>query len=90
MVVVWLLCFGFFFFFNMKAILSFFDFWTIFCCFIFLFIFALTFHKCQIGKKAFLLFLFFAFFLKESVSLFLFFALFSIESVSFIFFCAPF
>ena len=49
----------------MKAILSFFDFWTIFCCFlIFLFIFALTFHKCQIVMKAFLSFLFFAFFFK--------------------------
>ena len=36
----------------MKAILSFFDFWTIFCCFlIFLFIFALTFHKCQIVMR---------------------------------------
>ena len=51
----------------MKAILSFFDFWTIFCCFffIFLFIFALTFHKCQIVKKAFLSFLFLPFFLRE-------------------------
>ena len=36
----------FFLFFNIKAILSFFDFWTIFLFFlIFLFIFALTFHK---------------------------------------------
>ena len=43
----------------MKAILSFFDFLAIF---LFLFIFALTFHKCQIAKKAFLSFLFFAFF----------------------------
>ena len=41
----------------MKAILSFFDFWTIFCCFfIFLFIFASTFHKCQIVMKAILSF----------------------------------
>ena len=39
-------------FFFMKAILSFFDFWTIF----FRFILALTFHKCQIVKKAFLSF----------------------------------
>ena len=75
-VVVWLLCgccvvVVFRFFFNMKAILSFFHFWTIFCCFIILFIFALTFHKCQIGKKAFLLFLFLPFF-KESVSFLLF------------------
>ena len=33
--------------------------------FIFLFIFALTFHKCQIVKKAFLSFLFFALFFKR-------------------------
>ena len=47
----------------MKAILSFFDFWTIFLLFlIFLFISALTFHKCQIVKKAILSFLFFALF----------------------------
>ncbi len=47
----------------MKAILSFFDFWTIFLLFlIFLFIFALTFHKCQIVMKAILSFLFFALF----------------------------
>ena len=53
-----------FFVFVMKAILSFFDFWTIFLCFflIFLFIFALTFHKCQIVKKAFLSFLFLLFY----------------------------
>ena len=38
----------------MKAILSFFDFWIIFC--FFLFIFALTFHKCQIVMKAILSF----------------------------------
>ena len=49
-------CVSFFFLF-MKAILSFLDFWTIFCCFyIFLFIFALTFHKCQIVMKAILSF----------------------------------
>ena len=84
------LCAFRFFLFFMKAILSFFDFWTIFCCcffsflfcfdlphvsncyesdsfiflifgpfllfFILLFIFALTFHKCQIVKKAILSF----------------------------------
>ena len=49
----------------MKAILSFFDFWSIFWLFfLFLFIFALTFDKCQIVMKAILSFLFFAFFLK--------------------------
>ena len=49
-------CFGFFLFF-MKAILSFFDFWTIFCCFFnFLCTFALTFHKRQIVMKAILSF----------------------------------
>ena len=56
-------CVSFFLFF-MKAILSFFDFWTFLLFFlnIFLFIFALTVHKCQIIKKVFLKFLFFAFF----------------------------
>ena len=39
---------------------------------IFLFIFALTFHKCQIGKKAFLLFLFCPFFKKAFLSIFIF------------------
>ena len=45
----------------MKEILSFFIFGQFLLFFIFLFIFALTFHKCQIVKKAFLSFLFFAF-----------------------------
>ena len=59
MVVVVLLCFGFFLFF-MKAILSYCDFWTFFVVFfIFLFICALTFHKCQIVMKAILHFLIF-------------------------------
>ena len=42
--------FGVFFLFFMKAILSLFDFRTIF------FIFALTFHQCQIVMKAILSF----------------------------------
>ena len=47
----------FLFLFIMKAILSFFDFWTIFCCcFYFSFHFSLTFHKCQIVMKAILSF----------------------------------
>ena len=37
--------------------------WPFFVVFFFLFIFALTFHKCQMAKKAFVSFLFFAFFL---------------------------
>ena len=114
--------------FLMKAILSFFDFWTIFCCFdfsfhfcfdlpqvsnskkailskidfwiifflIFLFIFALTFHKCQIVMKAILSFY-------DFWTIFLFFFLFSFhfcfdfpqvsnceESDSFIFIFGPF
>ena len=52
-----------FFSFFMKAILSFVDFLAIFC-FFFLFIFALTFHTCQIAEKAFLSFLFSPFFLR--------------------------
>ena len=47
----------------MKAVLSFFDFWIIFCCFfIFLFIFALTFHKFKLLRKRFLHFYFLPFF----------------------------
>ena len=34
-------CVSVFFLFFMKAILSFFDFWTIFCCFLFFFSFLL-------------------------------------------------
>ena len=51
---------------------------------IFLFIFALTFHKCQIGKKAFLLFLFLPIFKKAF--LFILFLPFFKESVSFYFY----
>ena len=48
----------------MKAFLSFFDFLAIFSCLFFLFIFALTFHKCQFAKKAFLFILIFGLFFK--------------------------
>ena len=54
--------------FLMKAILSFFDFWIIF----FLFIFALTFHKCQFVMKAILSFLIFGPFLLFFIFLFIF------------------
>ena len=69
----------------MKAFLLFFDFWAIVLLFFFLFIFALTFHKCQIGKKAFFYF-YFALFLRKRFFYFIF-ALFfkKKESVSFIF-----
>ena len=64
-VVVLLWCCVSFFSFFMKAILSFCDFWTFFVVFFnFLFICALTFHKCQIVKKAILSLLFFALFLR--------------------------
>ena len=55
----------------MKAILSFFDYGTIFAVF-FLFILALTFHKCQIVMKAFLSFFDFCPFLKVFLILFIF------------------
>ena len=51
-------CVSVFFFFK-KAVLSFFDFWTFLLFFIFLFICALTLHKCQILMKAILSFFIF-------------------------------